>query len=245
MFAEAFARLPEQPKPTGVEEFRERQQRLTSQFRSTDLLIVSAPAFAVHSNDVEYRYRTSSDLLYLTGWTEPESILVLRNSKGSWLSALFVQPKDTLKEIWEGRRPGVEGALADFAVDEAYDNNHLAELQLEPIQGVDAQQIAAQRRGVLLALIDGGNDQLVDAVPEDQQGDADQVVVDAPDHLADQQGAGRMGEETLHDFAQHADLGIGADRKAAHTAEQAHHHRHQRHQAKAPDQSFEAAFHAG
>ena len=64
MFAEAFARLPEQPKPTGVEEFRERQQRLTSQFRSTDLLIVSAPAFAVHSNDVEYRYRTSSDLLY-------------------------------------------------------------------------------------------------------------------------------------------------------------------------------------
>jgi Xaa-Pro aminopeptidase len=127
MFAEAFARLPKQPKPTGVEEFRERQQRLTSQFRTSDLLIVSAPAFAVHSNDVEYRYRTSSDLLYLTGWTEPESILVLRNSEGSWLSALFVQPKDTLKEIWEGRRPGVEGALADFAVDEAYDNNHLAE----------------------------------------------------------------------------------------------------------------------
>ncbi|MGB1587309.1 MAG: aminopeptidase P N-terminal domain-containing protein [Poseidonia sp.] len=127
MFAEAFARLPEQPKPTGVQEFRERQERLTSQFRSNDLLILSSPAFAVHSNDVEYRYRTSSDLLYLTGWTEPESIMVLRNTDGNWISSLFVQPKDTLKEIWEGRRPGVEGALANFAVDEAYDHNHLAQ----------------------------------------------------------------------------------------------------------------------
>ena len=127
MFAEAFERLPPQPEPTGVDEFRQRQQRLTSQFRADDVLVLPSPAFAVHSNDVEYRYRTSSDLLYLTGWTEPESVLVLRHHEGAWVSSLFVQPKDTLKEIWEGRRPGVEGAVNDFAVDEAYNNDLLSQ----------------------------------------------------------------------------------------------------------------------
>ena len=126
MFAEAFERLPPQPAATKVEEFRERQQRLTAQFRSDDLLILPSPSFAVHSNDVEYRYRTSSDLLYLTGWTEPESVFVLRQRNGTWVSALFVQPQDTLKEIWEGRRPGVEGALEHYPVDEAYNNDELA-----------------------------------------------------------------------------------------------------------------------
>jgi Xaa-Pro aminopeptidase len=126
MFAEALERLPPQPAATKVEEFRERQQRLTAQFRSDDVLILPSPSFAVHSNDVEYRYRTSSDLLYLTGWTEPESVFVLRQRNGRWVSALFVQPQDTLKEIWEGRRPGVEGALEHYPVDEAYNNDELA-----------------------------------------------------------------------------------------------------------------------
>jgi Xaa-Pro aminopeptidase len=125
MFAEAFARLPPQPDPTGRDEYRQRQQRLTSQFRKNDLFILSSPAFAVRSNDVDYRYRTSSDLLYLTGWTEPESVLIMRNDGDAWVTALFVQPKDTLKEIWEGRRPGIEGALEAFAVDEAYENQAL------------------------------------------------------------------------------------------------------------------------
>lgn len=125
MFAEAFARLPPQPEPTGRDEYRQRQQRLTSQFRKNDLFILSSPAFAVRSNDVDYRYRTSSDLLYLTGWTEPESVLIMRNDGDAWVTALFVQPKDTLKEIWEGRRPGIEGALEAFAVDEAYENQAL------------------------------------------------------------------------------------------------------------------------
>ena len=49
----------------------------------------------------------------------------MRYKDNGWISSLFVQPKDTLKEIWEGRRPGVEGATADFAVHEAYNNDEL------------------------------------------------------------------------------------------------------------------------
>jgi Xaa-Pro aminopeptidase len=41
-------------------------------------------------------------------------------SSGTWKTHLFVQPKDTLKEIWEGRRPGLEGAEKDWPVDHAH-----------------------------------------------------------------------------------------------------------------------------
>lgn len=125
MFAEAMARLPSHPAHTLLEEFEQRQDRLTSQFRHDDVFVLASPPHAVHSNDVEYPYRTSSDLIYLTGWTEAESVFVLRHEDGRWVSSLFVQPKDTLKEIWEGRRPGVEGALSSYAVNEAYGNNEL------------------------------------------------------------------------------------------------------------------------
>ena len=131
MFAEALKRLPPAPEPIRVEEFTERQGRLTQQFRTSDILIVVAPREAVRSNDVHYRFRTSSDLMYLTGWTDPEATFVLRHDGNDWRSALFVQPKDTLKEIWEGRRKGTEGALENYAVDEAYPtderNNRLSE----------------------------------------------------------------------------------------------------------------------
>ena len=106
------------------------RRRLAAQFRQDDLLVLASPPHAVHSNDVEYPYRTSSDLIYLTGWTEAESVFVMRYENNGWVSALFVQPKDTLKEIWEGRRPGVEGATADYAVHEAY-NNHEIEDRLD------------------------------------------------------------------------------------------------------------------
>jgi Xaa-Pro aminopeptidase len=41
-------------------------------------------------------------------------------ASGTWKTHLFVQPKDTLKEIWEGRRPGLEGAEKDWPVDQAH-----------------------------------------------------------------------------------------------------------------------------
>ena len=108
MFAEALKRLPKEPEPIGKGEYVERQQRLFSTFNHNDLLLIPAPKESTHSNDVHYRYRTSSDLLYLTGWTEPESIFVARwdENISEWKSILFVQPKNTLMEIWEGRRPG-------------------------------------------------------------------------------------------------------------------------------------------
>lgn len=123
----AMSHIGPQPKPITLDEYKARQYRLTSQLRPDDVLIVCAAEESTHSNDVHYPYRTMSDMLYFVGWSEPEAIFVLRCVDGSWVSTLFVQPKDTLKEIWEGRRPGVEGALEHWPIDEAYSLNDMTD----------------------------------------------------------------------------------------------------------------------
>ncbi|MCH1442746.1 MAG: aminopeptidase P N-terminal domain-containing protein [Candidatus Poseidoniaceae archaeon] len=127
MFSDAVEGLPAEPKSVPKSVYLERQQRFLSQLTTSDLVIITTPPEAVRSNDVTYPYRTSSDMLYFVGWTDPESVLIFQHDDSKWISHLFVQPKDTLKEIWEGRRPGAEGAKRGWSVDEASSIHDLEE----------------------------------------------------------------------------------------------------------------------
>ena len=120
MFAEMFAQLGKMPRPISNQEYEQRQTRLYDTFSESDLLILCASPETIHSNDVHHPYRTQSNLLYLSGWMEPDAVFCAKHNGENWESHLFVQPKDTLKEIWEGRRPGIEGAIANWPIDNAH-----------------------------------------------------------------------------------------------------------------------------
>ena len=120
MFAEMFHQLGDMPSPIANSEYRARQNKLYQTLQNDDLLIICASPETIHSNDVHHPFRTQSNLLYLCGWTEPDAVFCAKHNGSKWESHLFVQPKDTLKEIWEGRRPGIEGALADWPIDTAH-----------------------------------------------------------------------------------------------------------------------------
>ena len=127
MFAEMFTQLGDMPEPISNQEIRKRQEALHSKFADGDLLILCSSPETIHSNDVHHPYRTQSNLLYLSGWTEPDAVMCSMKVNGKWQTHLFVQPKDTLKEIWEGRRPGIEGALENWPVDYAHSVDDLQE----------------------------------------------------------------------------------------------------------------------
>ncbi len=74
---------------------------------------------ATRSNDTQYPFRQDSDFWYLTGFDHPHAVAVLRTDGGPEFT-LFVEPREREKEIWEGHRPGVEGARRDFGADEAH-----------------------------------------------------------------------------------------------------------------------------
>ncbi|HEY0005345.1 MAG TPA: Xaa-Pro aminopeptidase [Pyrinomonadaceae bacterium] len=74
---------------------------------------------ATRSNDTQYRFRQDSDFLYLTGFEEPDSIAVITPQQEQRYT-LFVRPRDPEREIWDGPRAGVEGAVRDYGADAAY-----------------------------------------------------------------------------------------------------------------------------
>ena len=85
----------------------------------------SAP-LAIRNHDVEHPYRQDSDLYYLTGFDEPESLLILTNQHDEHRCVLFVRPRMKDREIWDGPRAGVEGAVERFGADAAFPIDELA-----------------------------------------------------------------------------------------------------------------------
>lgn len=83
------------------------------------VLIVFAAEAAMRNNDVEHEYRQDSDFYYLTGFDEPESVLVLQAGVANSFT-IFLRPKDALRETWDGERLGVEAAISQLGADSAF-----------------------------------------------------------------------------------------------------------------------------
>ncbi|RYE84496.1 MAG: M24 family metallopeptidase, partial [Myxococcales bacterium] len=100
--------------------FRERRAAVLKAMGQGVAVCFAAPVF-VRNNDVEHEYRQDSDFYYLTGFDEPESVIVLvADGQGGGKFVLFVRPSDPEREVWDGRRAGVEGAIKVHGADEAY-----------------------------------------------------------------------------------------------------------------------------
>ena len=82
--------------------------------------ILPSARSAQRSNDTDYRYRPDSDFYYLTGFDEPEAIAVIAPADEGQRYTLFVRPRDPEREIWDGRRAGVEGARQTYGADAAF-----------------------------------------------------------------------------------------------------------------------------
>jgi len=88
------------------------------------IAIIPTAAEALRNRDTHYPYRYDSYFYYLTGFTEPEAVIVVI-AGDSPKSILFCRDKDMEREIWDGFRHGPAGALAEFGVDEAYSISEL------------------------------------------------------------------------------------------------------------------------
>lgn len=109
-----------------VEAFRTRRKRLLAAMGEGVALIPTAPE-AIRNRDSHYPYRFDSYFYYLTGFHEPESVLLLI-AGAEPKSVLFCRDKDLEREIWDGFRYGPEAACAEFGFDEAYSISQLEEL---------------------------------------------------------------------------------------------------------------------
>ncbi len=98
--------------------------------------ILPAARHAVRNADSEYEYRQNSDFHYLTGFGEPEAVLLIAPHHAAERDVLFVRPRDRLKEIWTGKRAGIEGAVTDYGMHAAYPVDELPSRLADYLSGV-------------------------------------------------------------------------------------------------------------
>jgi Xaa-Pro aminopeptidase len=124
--------------------------RRMQELAGPSVAVFPATPIAVRNHDVDHPYRADSDVFWLTGFEEPEAVAVL--SAGDRPFTLFVRPRDREREIWTGRRAGIEGAKAAFGADQAFVIDEL-EKELPPLLG--AARTLFYRLGAVDTAFDG------------------------------------------------------------------------------------------
>ncbi|GMR14989.1 MAG: aminopeptidase P N-terminal domain-containing protein [Gammaproteobacteria bacterium] len=101
-------------------EFAKRRHQLMEISGQGSMVIVRAAPRKIRNNDVHYPYRQDSNFLYLSGFSEPDAMLVLLPEEKGGLSIMFCRERDQHREMWDGVMAGTEGATAQFGFDQAY-----------------------------------------------------------------------------------------------------------------------------
>lgn len=111
----------------GIEpaEFRDRRARLMAALTDNDVAIVPGASIRYRNRDTEYPFRQDSDFYYLTGFEEPDSVLVIAPGSESAETTLFCPERDPEREQWTGERVGPERAPQTLGVDAAFPNSEL------------------------------------------------------------------------------------------------------------------------
>jgi len=100
--------------------YLQRRQRVMQWAGPGALVIVPAAPERVRSRNSLYPYRQDSDLWYLSGFPEPEAVLVLAPGRAQGQTLLFCRPRDPVREAWDGPRVGPDGAVNAWGIDAAW-----------------------------------------------------------------------------------------------------------------------------
>ena len=112
-----------------IKSYSERRQQLALQMQK-GVAIIPTSSEKIRSHDGRFPYRFDSYFYYLTGFSEPEAMLVMivGNEISETRNILFCQDKDIEHEIWNGFLYGPESAKEVFNLDEAYPISNVEEM---------------------------------------------------------------------------------------------------------------------
>lgn len=116
-------------------EYFDRRIKLSEIMKSESIAIIPGSSVKYASGAVFYPFQQNNDLFYLTGWNEPDSVLILEKTGSNpedLVMHMAVPPADPAAEQWEGERTGVDGVAEIFNADVSLANkdinNHLKSL---------------------------------------------------------------------------------------------------------------------
>ena len=103
-----------------ITQYKQRRQQLQNQLKPQSIVLIMARSEVIRNGDANYMYRPDSNFFYLTGFTEPEAVLLMFSQDLGGKSILFNRSRDPSLERWMGFMLGQEGAIETLKMDEAY-----------------------------------------------------------------------------------------------------------------------------
>ncbi len=115
--------------------FLERRSELSKKVLDDSAIIIASSPVKSRISDTDYLYRQDSNFYYLSGYEEPESILLIRPYAKKDNFIIFCRDRDPLKEQWDGFRSGQKGAVEDFDADKSLSITSVDSLMPELLKG--------------------------------------------------------------------------------------------------------------
>ncbi len=113
---------------TFAAELKRRRRSLMRIMGDDSIAVIPSANVARRNRDSEYAFRQDSDFYYLTGFEEPECLMVLIPGRKAGQYIMFCRESDPLKEVWHGRRLGIESAPSALGADDAFPISDIDEI---------------------------------------------------------------------------------------------------------------------
>ena len=101
------------------------------------IALVPGAGTRLRNRDTEYLFRQDSDLLYLTGFTEPDAVLVLAPGRVHGEVILFCREREPRAELYDGERLGPERAVEHLRIDDAFPINDMEDILPGMLEGCE------------------------------------------------------------------------------------------------------------
>lgn len=134
----ASAQSAEMPSDVLSSDFhKERRNQLRKNLSPNTVAVFFANAVRNRSNDVDYVYHQDPDFFYLTGYKEPNSLLLIFSDNQqapdgkTYNEIIFVQPRNERDEMWTGRRLGPKGVSEKLQLQAVFNNSAFAKYNID------------------------------------------------------------------------------------------------------------------
>ena len=128
-----------QEKPSDYlqkEFFQQRREELRKLLPPNSVAVFFSNPIRNRSNDVDYVYHQDPDFYYFSGYKEPNAVLLVLSEEQKSKSQpnidelIFIQPRDSKAELWNGKRLGVDGVKSELGFAHVFKNSEFEKYQI-------------------------------------------------------------------------------------------------------------------
>jgi len=113
-----------------------RREAFRKMMPDNSVAVIFAYPERVFSRDVNYVYHANPDLYYLSGYKEPDAVLIIfkenqKKGEHNYNEIMYARKRNPEREVWDGRRLGVEGVKNQLGFTMVYNSDEFAQAPID------------------------------------------------------------------------------------------------------------------